>query len=92
MKQRKRVDKAYVYRSRQFETAENYSFQRAISTTLPTQNDANTMQNADNDGFILVQNRKRKAAESLTQPQSRGRSVKKTFKTEKPPRRSSIKA
>jgi hypothetical protein len=66
MKQRKRAEEVYIYKPRQFEITGNYSFQRAISTISPTQNDTNITQNIDNDGFILAQNRKRKAAESLT--------------------------
>jgi hypothetical protein len=92
MKQRKRADEAYIYRPRQFETAGNYSFQRAISAISPTQNDTNMTQNADNDGFIPAKNRKRKAAESLIQPRPRGRPAKETSRTEEPPRRGPIEA
>jgi len=100
-KQRKRADEAYIHRPRQFETAgnyssqraRNYSFQGAVSAASPTQqNNTNMTQNVDNDGFTLSQNRKRKAAETSTQPRSRGRPTKEAARTEEPLRRGPIEA
>ena len=66
--------------------------QTVVATPSSQRNDANTEQNADNDGFILSQNRKRKAAEVVTQPRPRGRPAKGIPRTEELPRRGPIEA
>jgi hypothetical protein len=86
-KQRKRADEAYIYRPRQFEIAGNRSSSQATFVPPATRND-----NVDNEGFTLIQNRKRKAAGTPTQPRPRGRPTKEAPRTEEPPRRGPIEA
>jgi hypothetical protein len=93
IKQRKRADEAYVHRPRQFEIAGTRSpLQTVVATPPPQRNDANTEPNVDHDGFTLSQNRKRKAAETLTQPRPRGRPSKEAPRIEEAPRRGPIEA
>jgi hypothetical protein len=49
------------------------------------------MQNVNNNNFILMQNRKYKAAKNFIQPQLKDRLTNKTFKTEKLLKHNSIK-